>query len=144
MPSPTTGVRRRAREVAFRIAYQADVTGDSFAAVWDARKDEERLNDDQAELVRDLVRALDTRVSEIDERIGQAAEHWPLERMSRTDRAVLRLAIAELLARTGTPARVVLDEAVDIARRYGSDESGRFVNGVLDRVARSVRSAELS
>jgi N utilization substance protein B len=130
--------------VAFRIAYQADVTGDSFAAVWDARKDEERLNDDQAELVRDLVRALDTRVSEIDERIGQAAEHWPLERMSRTDRAVLRLAIAELLARTGTPARVVLDEAVDIARRYGSDDSGRFVNGVLDRVARSVRSAELS
>jgi N utilization substance protein B len=137
-------VRRRAREVAFRIAYQADVTGDSFAAVWDARKDEERLNDDQAELVGDLVRALDTRVSEIDERIGQAAEHWPLERMSRTDRAVLRLAVAELLARTGTPARVVLDEAVDIARRYGSDDSGRFVNGVLDRVARSVRSAELS
>jgi N utilization substance protein B len=137
-------VRRRAREVAFRIAYQADVTGDSFAAVWDTRKDEERLNDDQAELVGDLVRALDTRVSEIDERIGQAAEHWPLERMSRTDRAVLRLAIAELLARTGTPARVVLDEAVDIARRYGSDDSGRFVNGVLDRVARSVRSAELS
>ena len=144
MPSPTTGVRRRAREVAFRIAYQADVTGDSFAAVWDARKDEERLNDDQAELVGDLVRALDTRVSEIDERIGQAAEHWPLERISRTDRAVLRLAVAELLARTGTPARVVLDEAVDIARRYGSDDSGRFVNGVLDRVARSVRSAELS
>ena len=137
-----TGIRHRAREVAFRVAYQADVTGDSFAAAWDSRREQEQLNDDQAALVGDLVRALMAHADEIDGRIRAAAEHWPLERISATDRAVMRSAIAEFTARPGTPVRVVLDEAVEIARRFGSRESGRFVNGVLDRVARTVRAAE--
>ena len=136
------GARRRAREVAFRVAYQADVTGDSFATSWERRQDEERLSPDQSALVEDVVGALGARASEIDGRIRDAAEHWPIERLSHTDRAVLRAAVAELVARPGTPARVVLDEAVEIARRFGSEESGRFVNGVLDRIARDVRGAE--
>jgi N utilization substance protein B len=138
------GIRHRAREVVFRVAYQADVTGDSYGAAWDARRDEEQLNDDQTELVRDVVRTLGLRAGEIDDTLRAAAEHWPLERMSHTDRAVLRCGVAELMARPGTPVRVVLDEAVEIARRFGSDESGRFVNGVLDRVARSLRATEFA
>ena len=136
------GPRRRAREVAFRIAYQADVAGDSFDAAWRQRRDEERLGDDQAELVDDLVRALSERGLEIDGWIRAAAERWPLERLSVTDRAVLRSAVAELSSRAGTPARVVIDEFVDIAKRYGSDESGGFVNGVLDAIARRLRPEE--
>jgi len=130
--------------VAFRVAYQADVTGDAFEAAWRRRQDEERLSPDQSSLVEDVVAALGARASEIDGRIQAAAEHWRIERLSHTDRAVLRAAVAELVARPGTPARVVLDEAVDIARRYGTEESGRFVNGVLDRIARELRGAELS
>jgi N utilization substance protein B len=136
------GARRRAREVAFRVAYQADVNHDSYARAWSARREEERLNDDQLAIVEDVVLLLETRGGEVDGILTRAAEHWPLDRLSATDRSVLRTSVAELLARDGTPARVVLDEAIDIAKRFGSEESGRFVNGVLDRVARELRPRE--
>jgi len=137
-----SGPRRRAREVAFRIAYQADVSGDTFVAAWQQRRDEERLTDDQQELVDDVIAALGNRGEEIDGWIREAAERWPLERLSLTDRAVLRSATAELASRAGTPARVVIDEFVDIAKRFGSEDSGRFVNGVLDAIARRLRPEE--
>jgi len=82
------------------------------------------------------------RGDEIDGLLRAAAQHWSLERLSGTDRAVLRAAVAELVSRQGTPARVVIDEAIEIAKAYGSEESGRFVNAVLDRIARELRPAE--
>ena len=143
MSGPATGNRRRAREVAFRVAYQADMAGDAYAFAWELRREEESLSDDQVELITDLVHALETRGTEIDDRLRAAAEHWPLQRLAATDRAVLRVAVAELLSRPGSPARVVIDEAIEVARRYGSAESGTFVNGVLDRATRDLRPAEL-
>lgn len=134
--------RRRARELAFRVAYQSEIAGDGYDQTWKARRDEERLTADQVELIDDVVQVLAQRGAEVDALLTGAAEHWPLGRLSATDRAVLRAAVAELLGRAGSPARVVLDEAIDIAKRYGSDESGRFVNGVLDRIARDLRPAE--
>jgi N utilization substance protein B len=134
--------RRRAREVAFRVAYQADVTEDSYSEAWRVRRDEERLNDDQRALIEDVVALLERCGQEVDRHLQEAAEHWPLARLSATDRSVLRAAVAELMGRAGTPARVILDEAIEIAKRYGSEESGHFVNGVLDRVARRLRPAE--
>jgi N utilization substance protein B len=134
--------RRRAREAAFRVAYQADVARDHYASAWEARRDEENLGPDQTELVEDIVKLLDQRLTEVDDWIARAAEHWSLARLSATDRSVLRAGVAELIGRPGTPARVVLDEAIEIAKRYGSEESGKFVNGVLDRVARLLRPAE--
>jgi len=138
------GARRQAREVAFRIAYQADVTGEGFGAAWEARRGEDALTPDQTELVGDILGTLARRLDDVDGRLRAAAEKWPLERLAVTDRSVLRAATAELLARGGTPARVILDEAIDLAKRYGSEESGRFVNGVLDRVARELRPAEFA
>jgi N utilization substance protein B len=135
--------RRRAREIVFRVAYQAERSGDPYGAAWSGIRDEERLSGDQRGLADDLVRALEGRGREVDDCIRRAAEHWELERLAATDRSVLRTAVAELLARAGTPARVVIDEAVEIARKYGSDESGRFVNGVLDRITRELRPGEL-
>jgi N utilization substance protein B len=128
--------------VAFRVAYQAERCGDGYAEAWRAVRAEEPLGADQLGLVDALVRALEEHAADVDERIRRAAEHWPLERLSATDRAVLRIAAAELLARPGTPARVVLDEAIEIARKYGQDESGPFVNGVLDPIARALRPRE--
>jgi len=142
MTRVTESARRRAREAAFRVAYQADVAGDRYAEAWGTRREDERLSDDQSELVTDLVRILEQRGPEVDGAIAKAAAHWPLDRMAATDRSVLRLAAAELLGRAGTPARVVIDEAVEIARRYGSDQSPSFVNGVLDQVARALRPDE--
>ncbi len=142
MSGPVAGNRRRAREVAFRVAYQADVAGDAYTFAWQLRREEESLADDQVELIEDIVRALEARGTEVDGMLRSAAEHWPLKRLAATDRAMLRVALAELLARPGSPARVVIDEAIEIARRYGSAESGRFVNGVLDRAARTLRPAE--
>ncbi len=137
------GARRRARELAFRVAYQCDVTRDGYAAAWEGMRGEERLSDDQRELVEDVVRLLEGRAPEVDAALAAASAHWPLERLAATDRAVLRVAVAELMARPGSPARVVLDEAIEIARRFGSAESGGFVNGVLDQVARRLRPEEL-
>jgi N utilization substance protein B len=135
--------RRRAREVVFRIVYQADVTGDPLARVWEERRGDERLSEDQESLVTDVIGAIASRADEVDSELERAAEHWSLARLAATDRSVLRAAVGEVLARPGTPVRVILDEAIELAKRYGSDESGRFVNGVLDRVARSLRTPEL-
>ena len=135
--------RRHAREVAFRVAYQADRTADGYDVVWRALQGEERLSEDQAQLVADVIECLERRGGEVDGALGEAAEHWTLARLAATDRSVLRTATAELISRPATPARVLIDEAIEIARRYGSEASGAFVNGVLDRVARRVRPGEL-
>jgi transcription antitermination protein NusB len=138
-----TTARRHARELAFRVTYQGALTGDGYAAAWRAVRAGESLSDDQRELVDDVVALLAARADEVDAALAAACAHWPLERLAATDRSVLRAAVAELMARPGTPARVVLDEAIELARRYGSAESGGFVNGVLDRVARDLRPGEL-
>ena len=137
------GARRRARELAFRVAYQSDLTRDGHAVTWAAVREGERLSEDQRVLVEDVVGLLEARAAEVDAALAGACAHWPLERLAATDRAVLRTAVAELMARPGTPAPVVLDEAIEIARRYGSEESGAFVNGVLDQVARRLRPEEM-
>jgi N utilization substance protein B len=138
--------RRRARELAFRVLYQADLLGDPVTDAWaKAREDEEApLDDDPRELVEDIVRTIASHGAEIDAMLTEAAEHWELARLAATDRAVMRSATAELIARPGMPVRVVLDEAITLAKRFGSEESGGFVNGVLDRVARRLRPEELS
>ena len=142
--SPATGARRRAREVAFRVAYQADVAGDAYGQAWALRREsEDKLSADQLELIGDVVTLLESSASSVDEALQAALEdRWTVARLAATDRAVLRVAVAELLARPGSPARVVLDEAIEIARTFGGNESGAFVNGVLDRAARRLRPAE--
>ena len=90
------------------------------------------------------MRALANRLEDVDATLREGAPNWPLERLAATDRSVLRAAVAELISRPGTPARVVLDEAIELAKRYGTEESGRFVNGVLDHVARALRPAEFA
>jgi N utilization substance protein B len=143
MRAPAGSARRRAREVAFRFAYQADVMGEGFDADWSTRCAEEKLGADQTELVGDVLGVLRRRADEVDGLIRGAARNWELDRLAATDRSVLRIAVAELIGRPGTPARVILDEAIEIARRFGSEESARFVNGVLDHVARGLRPGEM-
>jgi len=135
--------RRRAREVAFRVAYQADLMAESYGATWKAQREDVGLGDEELRMVDDVVATLEQRGDEVDAVLQSAAEHWEVERLAATDRSVLRAAVGELIGRPGTPVRVVLNEAIELAKRFGSDESGRFVNGVLDRVARTLRPEEL-
>ena len=137
------GPRRRGRELVFRLLYQAELTHDGITALWQGARDEERLPGEAREYVEALVGALEESLPELDRRIEGALEHWNLDRLAVTDKCVLRLATAEFASLPGTPARVVIDEAVMIARKYGREESGRFVNGVLDRLAREIRPGEL-
>jgi transcription antitermination protein NusB len=82
-----------------------------------------------------LVRGVRADAEKLDERIRAASQNWRLERMARIDRNALRLGAYELLTRSDVPRAVILDEAVELAKRFGSDESSKFVNGVLDRIA---------
>jgi len=139
---PAGATRRHARELAFRVIFQADVAGGTLIEAWELRREEERPGHDACALVGDVIATLDKRRDEVDEILRGAAENWTLDRLAATDRAVLRAAVAELIARPGTPARVVLDEAIEIAKRFGAADSGRFVNGVLDRAAKLLRPGE--
>lgn len=82
-----------------------------------------------------LVRGVREGAEKLDERIRAASQNWRLERMARIDRNALRLGAYELLTRTDVPRAVILDEAVELAKRFGGEESSKFVNGVLDRIA---------
>ena len=90
---------------------------------------------DSEQFARELVSGVEEHRGRIDELIAVAAEHWKMPRLSRVDLNVLRLATFELLARPEIPAAVTLNEAIEIARRYGSEDSPSFVNGVLDHIA---------
>jgi N utilization substance protein B len=88
------------------------------------------------------VRGVMAERAELDEIIRVASEHWRIERMTRVDRNVLRLGTWELKHRLDVPRAVILDEAVELAKRYGSEESGAFVNGVLNQIAENLRRAD--
>jgi N utilization substance protein B len=128
------GTRREARELALQALYQLDVAGegDPAPALFWSHFDAEREVQDFA---RELVDGVAAHRERIDALIAASAEHWRLPRLSRVDLGVLRLATFELLARPDIPASVTIDEAIEIARRFGSEDSPAFVNGVLDHIA---------
>jgi N utilization substance protein B len=97
--------------------------------------------DETRAMAERLVRGAHDRLAAIDEAIGAASTHWRLERIAAVDLSIMRIAAYELMAEPGTPAAVILDEAVEMARRFGEADSPAFVNGVLDALARSVRPA---
>jgi N utilization substance protein B len=92
---------------------------------------------DTLPFVDQLVQGVRAHIEELDGLLGRFAEHWSLERMAVVDRNVLRCALYELLYLDDIPAKVTINEAIEIAKRYGSQESGAFVNGILDRIVKS-------
>ncbi len=132
------GSRRKGREAALRILFYMDVAGTSstqaIKSYW-GHLAEEREAQHDADFANDLVRAFAEHEGEVDGLIRSASHHWRLERMPVVDRNVLRVAIVELREHADIPKRVTLNEAVELAKRFGSEGSGSFVNGVLDRIA---------
>lgn len=132
------GTRRTGRAYALQLLYArdgdvaTDVTG---AAVSWADAFDLEVEPGAQEFARELVAAATERTAEIDELIASASKNWRIERMSRVDRNILRLGACELLAFKDVPVKVVINEAVELAKRFGTAESSAFVNGVLDRIA---------
>src|SRR3972149_2796024 len=108
------GYRRKAREYALQMLYQDDIR----------------------EFANNIVDGVIKNLSMIDEKIRLSGSHWSVDRMAVVDRNILRMAIFELLYIRDIPAKVTINEAIEIAKRYGVEESGSFVNGILDRVVK--------
>ena len=125
--------RSKARQVAVQMLFQADLNPDVSGRMI-REMIAERLNDaDIQEFSWTLFAGTMEHRPELDDQIQKVAENWKLNRMAATDRAVLRLGAFEL-TRTGTPVGVVIDEAVELAKKFGSRQSSQFVNGILDRL----------
>ena len=136
------GKRTKARECAFQMLYQWDMTRETMERVsnmfWKVRSGTDNVKDRAEQLARGTHREL--RV--LDAEITKASTNWRLDRVAAVDRNILRLAAYELLREQDTPASVVIDEAVEMAKRFGEADSPAFVNGVLDAIRRSVRGED--
>lgn len=139
---PTHGPRRRARIACVQALYRADVVGDSLSTVREEVAADTGLPEEARDYAGRLLWLVEERGAEIDVAISAALTRWDLKRLAVIDRAVLRMATAEVLFAPEVPVQVLLNEAIEIAKRFGSNESGRFVNGVMDRVARERRTEE--
>ena len=135
------GVRRRARWYALQVLYALDFNqGDAAEAVatyWQIF--ELDVDERSMEFAKELVAQTQVNLARIDDAIQSASRNWRLERMSRVDRNILRLATYELVHSPDVPVKVVINEAVELAKRYGAAEAPAFVNGILDRIAQGVR-----
>jgi N utilization substance protein B len=151
--------RRKAREAVLQALYQSDTLGDWSEAACDLyfkiyqTESSERSSSESepAEIpashaenisfARGIICGVSSKLSEIDSHITASSTHWSVARMARVDRNILRGAVFELLFHPQTPCSVVINEAIELAKRFGSDDSPMFVNGVLDHVARLFRPA---
>ena len=135
--------RHRAREAALQILYQWEVgripMGDVLESFWvEGPPDAVALSEPLREFAATLVRGVAEHVEQLDPAIAEAAQHWRLERMNVLDRLILRLSVYEFLYQPETPAKVVINEALELARTFSGDESVRFVNGILDGIRKTM------
>jgi N utilization substance protein B len=128
--------RRRAREYALQLLFQLDLTKDELTEevlrdFWEGNREDREV----MEFTYDIVKGTLENIATIDEIIKQAAEHWPLERMAVIDRNILRAATYELRYRMDIPPSVTINEAIEISKKYSTEDSASFINGILDRIA---------
>jgi N utilization substance protein B len=142
MTGVDVNTRRRAREAALQMLYQTEVgragAYEAIATYWPAHDAANELPETMREFANGLVRGTLDRRPEIDGILSAHTQNWRIERMAVIDRLILRLAVYEFLAETKTPPRVVINEALELARSYSGEEAVAFVNGVLDAVRKAL------
>jgi N utilization substance protein B len=134
--------RRRAREYALQILFQADfikkkIDREDLEKFWADKKADKIMKD----FTEDIVNGTLNKLEEVDAKIESAAENWILERMAAVDRNILRFAAYELMFRKDIPSAVTINEAIEIAKKYSSAEAAPFINGILDRLAKELGKA---
>ena len=130
-----TGARRRARALALQVLYEVDAAGHKAEEVLARLLSEEQLSEENANFTHELVGGVIQNQEKIDQNIQSFAPAWPIGQISVIDRNILRLAIFEILLDNKVPVKVAINEAVELAKIFGSDNSSRFVNGVLGSVS---------
>ena len=137
------GTRRKSRELVLQMLFQSDMgkqSADQVTKTFLAQRSD--VEDDARGFAEDLFRVANERLPEIDAAIQKHADNWRLERMAAVDRNVLRAGVAEFLGYPKTPKPVIINEALEIARKFSSPESVHFINGVLDSIAKELTLAE--
>ncbi len=134
--------RRRSREYALQILFQLDLTGerdmdDVFREFWEGNDEPEEVR----EFTYAIVKNTRENLEKIDSLIKDAAEHWSIERMAVIDRNILRAATYEIVFRSDIPPSVAINEALEIAKKYSTEDSAPFINGILDRIAHSITTS---
>ncbi len=130
--------RRRAREYALQVLFQLDVTNNEFTDevlknFWKNIKED----DDVKEFANDIVIGTRENIDSIDKIIKKTAEHWAINRIAVVDRNILRAATYELLYRSDIPPSVVMNEAIEISKKFSTEDSASFINGILDKIQKS-------
>ena len=136
------GLRRTARECALQMLYQYDVgrqpVEEILESFWEMNEHPKRVREFADELFEGSIE----RIKEIDRTIQQHTQNWRLSRMAAVDRNILRVAVYEFLCDTGTPVTVVINEALEIAKKFSTHESAQFVNGILDSIKNDLLQKE--
>lgn len=130
------GSRRQARVAALQALFEADNSGHSALEALRRIVESQRVPPDSAAFAKGLIEGVLAQQDEIDQVIAGAATAWPVAQLPAVDRNILRLAIRELLEDNGTPVKAAINEAVELAKQFGSESSAKFVNGVLGTIAR--------
>jgi N utilization substance protein B len=129
-------VRRKARETALQALYKIDISAGG-AGEGDLELEELAPGTEARRYCETLVQGVSSHLSELDSEIEKHSENWTVSRMSLVDRNILRIAAYELLYMVDVPYKVVIDEAVELAKTFGTDESGPFINGIIDRLRKA-------
>ena len=130
--------RRKSREFALQALYQLDITKQDVIKALAQFQDHFLGNEERDEFMERLVRGVLEHCQEIDRLIEKYSENWRLDRMNIIDRAILRMATFELLFCEEIPPKATLNEAIELGKRFGSEDSGSFINGILDRIQNEV------
>jgi len=133
------GKRRRARELALQALYAHEVSDNQVDAVLDDLSKEEMVDEEMLEFAKHLIRETVDRSNALDQEVIPLVKNWEFSRVALIDRLVLRLAVCEILHFQEIPPKVTINEAIDLAKKFSTEESGRFVNGILDALYKKLK-----
>lgn len=131
--------RRYGREISLKMLYQFDSSGRPLEEIQENTFKNETVTEGIKKFAGELATGTMEHLNEIDELLAKLAKHWKIERMAVVDRNILRIALFELTYQLETPSNVIINEAIEIAKKYGDAESYRFINGILDKAAKEIR-----
>jgi N utilization substance protein B len=133
------GHRRKGRESALQILFQLEFSPNNYEEIIEEYWKEKKVNEKTKNYANWLVQGVISLKEKIDNIIKESSKNWRLSRMAIVDRNIIRIAVFELLSEHDVPHAVIINEAIEIAKKYGSEESGQFVNGILDTIRKKIR-----
>lgn len=131
--------RRKARELVLKVLYQKDSTGSNWKETFDYLSDEMGIDEEGRDFAKELIEGTLKNLKLINSKISKFSKHWQLPRISVVDRNILRLACYEMLFQNKIPHAVSIDEAIELGKKYSTEESKSFINGVLDGILKNLK-----